>query len=269
MYINPPFNYTGSKYKLLDQIIPLFKISHTFVDLFAGGGSVWVNIVDRYSNVIVNDVLRDLIRLQEQLIMNPVTIIKETLAIIPNKDNKEDYLKLRDSYNENKSSAKLWALMLTCTNNMMRFNKSFEFNQTWGNRGWNENIKNKVLVYVKSLQLYKNLINFYYGSFDGFYIPSGSMIYMDPPYMETEAGYNAFWSYELDRKLYEYILNNENNYHIAISGVLGPHKNGKRSKLIDGLITYGFQIHEIKCNYEKVARIKNSKDSQEVLLTNY
>lgn len=36
MYKNP-FNYTGAKYKLLPQILPLFpKQIETFIDLFGG-----------------------------------------------------------------------------------------------------------------------------------------------------------------------------------------------------------------------------------------
>ena len=40
-YINTPFNYTGSKFKLLEQIYQHFpdkKEVDTFYDVFAGGG---------------------------------------------------------------------------------------------------------------------------------------------------------------------------------------------------------------------------------------
>ena len=38
-YINTPFNYTGSKIKLLDQILPEMDYTKKyFVDLFTGGG---------------------------------------------------------------------------------------------------------------------------------------------------------------------------------------------------------------------------------------
>jgi adenine-specific DNA-methyltransferase len=37
-YIKSPLNYVGGKYKLLDEIIPLFPTDiDTFVDVFAGG----------------------------------------------------------------------------------------------------------------------------------------------------------------------------------------------------------------------------------------
>lgn len=47
--INTPFNYTGNKFKLLDQILPHMDYSKKyFIDLFAGGGSVYTNVVDKY-----------------------------------------------------------------------------------------------------------------------------------------------------------------------------------------------------------------------------
>lgn len=44
-YIKSPLNYTGGKYKLLPQIIPLLpeKVD-TFVDLFGGGFNVGINV---------------------------------------------------------------------------------------------------------------------------------------------------------------------------------------------------------------------------------
>lgn len=44
-YIQSPLNYTGGKYKLLNQLVPLFpKNINTFIDLF-GGGATYVLIL--------------------------------------------------------------------------------------------------------------------------------------------------------------------------------------------------------------------------------
>ncbi len=60
--IETPFNYTGSKFKLLEQLLPVFDYSKPyFVDLFTGGGSVYTNIIDRYQKVIANDIISDLV----------------------------------------------------------------------------------------------------------------------------------------------------------------------------------------------------------------
>ena len=46
--IETPFNYTGSKFKLLSQLLPVFDYSKsTFIDVFCGGGSVYTNILDK------------------------------------------------------------------------------------------------------------------------------------------------------------------------------------------------------------------------------
>ena len=50
-----PLNYIGGKYRLLPQILPLFpKQINTFVDLFAGGLDVSINVDAQ--RIICNDI---------------------------------------------------------------------------------------------------------------------------------------------------------------------------------------------------------------------
>ena len=66
--IETPFNYTGSKFKLLEQLLPVFDYTKPyFVDVFAGGGSVYTNVVDKYQKLIVNDIITDLIGIHQNL----------------------------------------------------------------------------------------------------------------------------------------------------------------------------------------------------------
>ena len=52
-YINPPMNFTGSKFKLLEQILPEMDYTkRIFVDAFTGGGSVYTNVLDKYEYVL-------------------------------------------------------------------------------------------------------------------------------------------------------------------------------------------------------------------------
>jgi site-specific DNA-adenine methylase len=61
-YIDGVMNYTGSKFKLLEQILPEFDYTKNyFVDLFTGGGSVYTNVLDKYEKIIANDIIDDLI----------------------------------------------------------------------------------------------------------------------------------------------------------------------------------------------------------------
>ena len=94
--------------------------------------------------------------------------------------------------------------------------------------------------------------------------------YIDSPYTNSEAGYNNFWLKDDDVKLYNYCKDLDKNGHsFMLSGILGEHKNGKRWKLIDDLISDGYRYKILDFDYEKVARNKNTKNSQEIIIMNY
>ena len=55
-------NYTGGKYKLLPQILPLIPDNiNTFVDLFTGGANVAINI--NAKKIIANDIEKRIINI--------------------------------------------------------------------------------------------------------------------------------------------------------------------------------------------------------------
>ena len=60
--VKSPLNYTGGKFKLLPQILPLFpnKID-TFIDLFGGGFNVGINV--KANQVIYNDIEKHIVEL--------------------------------------------------------------------------------------------------------------------------------------------------------------------------------------------------------------
>jgi hypothetical protein len=73
-----------------------------------------------------------------------------------------------------------------------------------------------------------------------------------------------------DSKLYEYCRTLDNNgSSFMLSGIIGEHKNGKRWELIDKLVANGYKYKLLEHNYEKVARIKDSKSSNEIIIMNY
>lgn len=265
--VETPFNYTGSKFKLLDQLLPEFDYNKTkFVDVFCGGGSVYTNIVDRYDSVVINDIITDLIGIHSGL-MKSNEIIDKTKSICPGKLNPEVYAKLREDYNFNPSSDKLWALMLSCTNNMMRFNQKFKFNQTYGNRGWNSNTDSKVEKFKNHIRKFKDKISYSSTHFENLEFDVNTMLYIDPPYSNTEAGYNAFWKKDDDLKLYNWIKKMETlGCSFAVSGTLSH--DGKPCMLIDRLVVDNYKIIEFKYDYNKVSRV-GKKETKEVLIKNY
>ena len=267
-FIEGVMNYTGSKFKLLEQLLPEFDYTKPyFVDLFTGGGSVYTNVVDKYTKLIANDIIKDLIGIHQSL-LNSDSIIEETKSICPPKGNPELFGKLREDYNSSSTPAKLWALMLSSTNNMMRFNQKFKYNQTYGDRGWNNNTDKKVEIFTNHIRQYKDSIRFKSVPFDQLEISSDKiMVYADPPYKNSEAGYNAYWKNEDEDKLYDYLKNIDKcGSSFMISGVIKH--NNVESVLLKKLISDGYRYKELKFNYNKVSRV-GKKETTEVIIMNY
>jgi len=93
------------------------------------------------------------------------------------------------------------------------------------------------------------------------------MVYADPPYSNTEAGYNAFWKKGDDNKLYEFLKHIDKiGASFMISGVLS-HDN-KTCELLQNLINDGYRSKELVYDYNKVSR-KGNKDTTEIIIMNY
>ena len=265
-YINTPFNYTGNKYALLPQILPLLDYTKpNMVDLFTGGGSVYTNVLDKYETVSVNDIIKELVLIHKNIDTEFVDKVK---SLCVDKTDKDGYIALRTSFNEEKTPEKLYALMLCCTNNMMRFNRSFLFNQTFGCRTFNENTQKKIDGFIEHISKYRDKIVYSSKSFDELVIKTNTHYYVDPPYSNTEAGYNAYWKKDDDEKLFNYLCTIDKiGSTFAVSGVISH--DGDSCKLLDMLIDKKFNVHYLEHDYNKVSRSKNEKNTQEVLITNY
>lgn len=262
--IESPINYMGSKFKLLDKLIPLFPTAvDNFYDIFTGGGSVYLNMIGRYKTVYANDILADLITIHKHLPKQ--TFLDCAIAYsTPTKESQEDYLKLRTSYNVDGGADKLLALIWSCNSNMMRFNSKFEFNQTWGKRCYNTGTQRKL---NNIIGISFNTVKYYNEHFSYFKdIPTSSFVYLDPPYSNTEAGYNAIWSKKDDDALIDLITYYlDNGILFGISGVV----NDKINPIYDFLATRDeVIIHDFNLDlYKKIA--KKEKSNSEYYITNY
>ena len=280
-YINTALNFTGSKYNLLEQILPKMDYSKKyFVDLFAGSGVVGFNVVDKYEKILENDIISDLIDIHRQLVNNPYGFIKSVKELAVDKQDQVGFNELRTSYNQDKSSDKLYALMLCSTNNMMRFNKKFEYNQTFGKRSFSNSTQKKLDLFIEHIKTHRKDIYFSSKSFSKIKVYKPSMVYIDPPYgyvmkedgemgnkQISEAGYNAFYEKEDDIKLLEYIIDLDKNKHsFMVSGLL--EHDGKKSWIMNKLILQGFKHTILNFNYNGVSR-KCKKNSTEIIITNY
>ena len=143
----------------------------------------------------------------------------------------------------------------------MRFNNKFEFNQTWGKRSYNKNTQKKIDIF---LQKDLSNVSFTCLSFEDVVIPSNSFIYVDPPYSNTEAGYNAIWNQEKENMLIELIdYYISTNQPFGISGCI----NDKQNKVYDFLIKQSnLKVYYFEDLYQKIA--KKQKVNTEYYFTN-
>lgn len=299
IYINSPMNYTGGKYKLLNQISPFFpERINTFYDLFAGGASVAINV--QAENILVNDKNQMIIELYKVIkkydldeLLNGINKIISNYGLSDTKNygydyysanssnglkevNQKQYLKLRSDFNSNEFKGDerylaFYVLIVFSFNNQIRFNKNNEFNMPPGKRDFNKNMIMKFSNFKKTIDQ-KNIIfeskdfrEFFYQDFI-----SDDFVYVDPPYLISTATYNenGLWKYEDEIELYKFLdFLDEKNVRFAMSNVI-RHKGRENTILEKWASKYKINFIEFNYNNSNYQK-KNVGDTVETLITNY
>lgn len=295
-FVASPFNYTGGKHKLLNQIMPLLPPSECFLDLFCGGGNVGINA--RSSKVIFNDKNAELIRLFEyihnnyskDILLKTQEIIKKFKLSDSTKNgyvfydcesskglgdhNKNSFLKLRKAYNSSKDIALLYALVIFSFNNQIRFNQKGEFNLPVGKRDFNLKMQHKLKQFSERLkQIDASFTSKDFRQIDLDMLSKETLIYCDPPYLITLAGYNEQngWTLTDEQDLLNFLDKcNKKGLRFALSNVLRA-KNKENTLLIDWLKKRDYTCHYLDKTYanSNYQRKEKNSVSVEVLITNY
>lgn len=300
--VKSPLNYTGGKYKIINQLLPLFprKIG-TFIDLFSGGANVGVNA--KAEKIICIDKQEEIIRIMNDLKKYDEEYIVDSLEKIISKYklsnsllngykeygctsdkglgsyNKEQYLKLRNDYNniKNKSIKKdlmLLTLIIYSFNNQIRFNSSNEFNMPIGKRDFNNSIRKNLRQFMKKIK--EQNIDFICSDFRKYSIPykEDTFVYCDPPYFLGTASYNenGGWTERDEIDLLAYLKSlDASNIKFALSNVI-EHKGNKNVILNKWIKENNYNVHIIQCNYNNSNYHKqegNITKTIEILVTNY
>lgn len=282
MAFKAPFNYIGNKYRIINELIPLFpRDINNFVDLFCGGGDVTINA--RANHIYANDInyyIIDIMReIQSRPIIDILKYIDSTIKIWDlNKYSKENFLHFRDYYNNNKNPLDLYILMCFSFNFQIRFNSKHEYNNPFGqNRShFSANMRANLITFS---QLIKNVIltSSDFRNFNYDILNKGDMLYADPPYLlscgsynDGKRGFNG-WNISDDMKLMEILQNlHIRGINFALSNVI-EHKGMQHSYLINWTKKNNFKIHDINVNYNNCNYQNRNKTSitREVLITNY
>lgn len=295
-YVKSPLNYVGGKYKMLPKLIPLFPEDiDVFVDMFAGGLNVGANV--NAGIVVANDLETKVIDLFEYFKGNSFKVIDEEIVEIINKYglsntnehsysyygcdsskglssyNKEKFKKLREDYNSGqKSPLMFYTMLIYAFNNQIRFNSNGEFNMPCNKRDYNKNIKKNLNGFINVLNN-KNLklTNKHYREFDCSHLTEDSFVYLDPPYLITNAAYNEnnAWNQLDDEELMEYCNElDRNSIKFGMSNVFS-HKGKVNEKLIKWAEKYN--VHHLDFNYKNsnYQSIVEDSKSDEVFICNY
>lgn len=284
-FIKSPLNYTGGKYKLLPQLLEIFpKEIDTFVDLFAGGGNVAVNVNAKH--IIYNDIVRQVPEMLQEFKSVGVEKCLQRIdyfieAYKLSKDNREGYLKLRECYNNSfdlefllTDPIMLYTLICYSFNYQIRFNSKQEYNMPFGkNRSsFNPALREKFVAFVNRLQEID--IQFFSKDFRKLKIgglKESDFVYCDPPYLITVASYNenGGWGEQAERELLSKLDEiDKAGVRFGLSNVL--ESKGKENTILKEWAKR-YKVNYLEHTYSNCSYHKKDKESKdvEVLITNY
>lgn len=270
--IKSPLNYTGSKDKIVPEIVKtLPKKINNFIDAMGGAFNVGVNIY-ALNSVVYNEFLPHVYGIISMLIKNDKSKTIRNIEEIIEKFNlksgdKESYYKLRNEYNKSKDILTLFVLQMFCFQNQMRFNNSLNFNTPVGNCAYNETIKDRIIKFNSRTKKTKLIQNSYdkinFEDYD-----KDTVFYFDPPYFITNATYNdgkrgfVGWDGDEETKLLDYIDNlNKKDYKFILSNVI-YHEDKVNHILLEWVKTHCFNIKTIN-------NVGSKNKRNEVLIFNY
>ncbi len=276
--IKSPLNYIGGKYRLLPQILPLFPARiDTFVDLFAGGLDVSLNV--QAERIVSNDINGYVIGMFEYFRQHTIEEILESIhreieGYQLSKQNSDGYYALREEYNRARSPLHLFLLVCFGFNHQVRFNNKGEFNNPFGKDRSAYNLhteKNLCQMHAKLRDI--ELMTGNFRDFDTSFIRVGDFLYADPPYLISCGSYNdgkrgfEGWNVKDDMALYNKLDElNERNIRFALSNVL-RHKGIENTALIEWARRYN--THIIDASYANSNYQAKESNTTEVLITNY
>lgn len=284
-YIKSPMNYVGNKYKLLNQLYNIFPSNiNNFIDLFCGGTDVSINTLalNKYANDINADIINIYKAFQNKDIEEIMSFISSRIKEFKlTRFNDEGYMQYRNLYNTNtdyNTPLDLFVLSRFSFNNKISFNSNHEFNGSFGYNHSDFNLTQR--ANLRAMHPAIQGIHFSSLDFRQFNISrftnSNDFLYVDPPYLISDAQYNNGpkilhnnWLPEDDIDLYAFLDKaNDQGLKWALSNVIA-HKGKENVFLIEWAEKYN--VYDIYSDYSKSVynKIKTDEPTIEVIVTNY
>lgn len=284
--IKSPMNYIGGKFRILQQLLPLFPEQiNRFIDLFAGGCNVGIN-VGGADEIVCNDNICYLIDLYNAFSNNSkdriLSYIDQTIDRYElSRSNAAGYLALRERYNTDRQPLDLFILVAYAFNHQIRYNGRHEFTTPFGKErsSYNASMHNNLVAFLD--KIHNTRIGFTCCDFEAFdfeALDRNDFVYCDPPYLITTGSYNdgkrgfKGWSIREEMALLDILDRlDRRNIRFALSNVL-VHK-GKHNHILEQWIEdHGFVVHPIANSYANSSyhtTDRTSGASTEIVVTNY
>ena len=282
-FLKSPLNYTGGKHKLLPQLLPLFPNNiNLFVDLFAGGCNVAINVTQAQrllccdTNSRIMALYRALQVRDGQRVLSQIDRSIEMFRL--SKDNEDGFLAFRDVYNAAPDPIDLYTLAAFSFNYQIRFNNRLQYNSSFGRDRscFSTQMRGNLIAFMRRIK--SQQIRFETASFDAFdpcRVDPGSLVYCDPPYLITTGNYNdgkrgfGGWDEAQERKLLALLDDlNRKGVRFALSNVV-EHK-GQANRLLQQWSAQ-YRVTGIDSDYSNASY--HGKDrhapSREVLVVNF
>lgn len=287
------FNYTGSKIRSLNNILPRViqgkelliknycdnslksdalqncktsqnqqKIANseiTYIESFVGSAVIFFNVFNFFEKHIINDLNYKVIGIYDKVkndydnLQKEIKIIQDEYNHLDLKQSEKYFLKIRKSFNENYNPVYLMFLLNQCYGRMYIENSKQEFNTAFF-RDKNKNFK------VQDLKIYKDMLQkakIYNKSYKDLDYLEYSLIYLDPPYCSSEISYQKeTFSQE---ELFEFLDSLDNTkYKWLLS-------NSDTENIRKLYKNYNIQNVYLK----RTLNIRNAYDTHEVLISNF
>lgn len=206
--VSPVLKWAGGKTQLLGQLTSLMPTEEitTYCEPFLGGGAMLFSIQPGVA--YVNDINVGLMNVYNVIKHFPEALIAELSSY---ENTAEFYYKIRELDRDAERFAALTAveqaarfiyLNKTCFNGLYRENKQGQFNVSYGK------YKNPDFVNaegIRAVSQYFNTANIYFTSMDFSEVlktlPSGSFVYLDPPYdpVSETANFTGYTRYSFTK----------------------------------------------------------------------
>jgi DNA adenine methylase len=232
--------YVGGKFRirkqLVDFLLEYVQDANYFVEPFCGSCNVVLELLENVlflpQRVILNDIHRDLILMWRALVFEG--------WLPPDSCTEEEYEILKDS----EPSALRGFVGHSCSFSGIWFD-TFAKN---GERNYCLNGKNSLIKARDIFNRYDVDLSFSNLSYEELYIPDGSVVYCDPPYVNTRMVGNKSYDFDYD-KFWQWVRELSNKNKVFVSEYTAPedfksvldinvHTDLNRAKRIEKLFVY-------------------------------